>query len=399
MKKARPRKFLFYILKFLFCKAICAHYGFRGKKYRPKSDHFIMISNHVTDVDFLCMPSSLPCHYYYVASDNIGRGRKLHDLLTYLIDPIWRKKSTNDITTVYNVLKRVKSGENVCIFGEGGRSISGRTLPVVAATGKLVKASGAALITYRIRGGYFIQPRWAKKFRKGKFFGEVVNEYSADEIAQMSPEEVQEVIERDIYEDAYAYQRDARLTYKGDNIAESIEVALYMCPICKKLSAITSKGDTFECTNCHTHFRYTEQGFIESDRDTFDNITDWYEWQKDEIRSRKELYSSYQENDPITQDFSQDLTILSDKDGDEVINGMVSAFRDRLEFHAKDGRDFTFDYNDFSDADVINRQGLIFSIKGRGSYVLSSETVNTSPFKYIELIYMLRTDGRTVHTV
>ncbi|NLW71026.1 MAG: 1-acyl-sn-glycerol-3-phosphate acyltransferase [Eubacteriaceae bacterium] len=394
-----PRKFLYHTLKTLFGWAICLLYGFSYKKYKPEAENFIMISNHLTDVDFLCMVKSFPNHFYYVASDAIGRNSFLHNLLTLLVNPIWRKKTTNDLTTVYQILKRTKAGESVCIFAEGGRSMDGRTLPVAASTGKLIKAAGVALITYKIKGGYFIQPRWAKKFRRGKFSGEVIGEYSAEQIKNMSAQQVQSIIEEDIFEDAYATQREVMAKYTGKNIAESIEVALYLCPECKGLSTLHSKGDKFTCESCGRVFKYDEYGFIESADggvNHYDNLADWYRWEKEEIRSRKDEYLSYEETRPITTDKKQHLTILDNRSrrGDRHIYGDVTAYRDRMEFLSEEGQILSFDYNNFSDTDVLNRQSLIFTIKGGASYILNSDVTYTSPFKYIELICMLRTDGR-----
>ena len=54
---------------------------------------------------------------------------------------------------------------------------NGQTGFISEHTGKLVKESGAALVTYKFVGGYLRKPRWATTPRKGPIMGHFVNEY------------------------------------------------------------------------------------------------------------------------------------------------------------------------------------------------------------------------------
>ena len=124
-------------------------------------------------------------------------------------------KGTTDAIAALNTIRTVKKGTNVCLFAEGNRSYNGVTGPIFPATGKLAKATGAPLVTYRFEGGYLTTPRWSRSTRKGYMRGYVVNVYSPEQLKQMTPEEVNEHIREDIMEDAFDRPTDQALSLQG----------------------------------------------------------------------------------------------------------------------------------------------------------------------------------------
>jgi 1-acyl-sn-glycerol-3-phosphate acyltransferase len=180
------------------------------------------------------------------------------------------------------MLGRLRSGSNLCLFAEGNRSFSGMTGKVGEAAGKLARISGAALITYRIRGGYFAAPRWSRKMRRGPMWGEPVALYSPEELRAMSAAEITARIRRDISEDAYETMgRDPR-PYRGRNLAENLETALYLCPRCGGLGTLSSRGDLLHC-RCGLAVRYDSYGTLHSlspgEAGIFSTVRDWWLWQ------------------------------------------------------------------------------------------------------------------------
>lgn len=138
----------------------------------------------------------------------------------------------------------------MCIFAEGDRTFNGVTGPFFTATAKLVRMTGAQLVTFRLEGGYFSSPRWSDTLRKGKFYGHEVNRYSPETLKAMSTEEIDACIARDLHEDAYARQRQSPVRYRGKRLAESLETALYFCPRCGGLGTLKSEGNPAHCTCC-----------------------------------------------------------------------------------------------------------------------------------------------------
>ena len=114
---------------------------------------YIVVANHTTDLDALFVSVSFPRHMYFVASEHLFRTRVLGGLLKYFLDPIPKQKGGADVSTAMQMVRRLKKGINIGLFAEGSKSFHGKPCPLVPATGSLVKATGASLVTYRLEGG------------------------------------------------------------------------------------------------------------------------------------------------------------------------------------------------------------------------------------------------------
>ncbi len=244
----------------VFCRI---KFGYTYKTAKNLPDHYIVLSNHVTDFDPLFVGCSFPRQMYFVASEHIARWKRGYKLVNYLLAPILRKKGTTAASAIIDILRKVRKGANVCMFAEGVRSWDGLTCTIAPTTGGLVKAARCGLVTYRLSGGYFASPMWStKNTRRGYVHGEPVNVYTAEQIAAMSEDEVNRIIREDLYEDAYARQAQKPRKYKGKRLAESMENLLYVCPFCGKVDTMRSKGDRVSCTSCDGFFTYDAFGYL-----------------------------------------------------------------------------------------------------------------------------------------
>ena len=193
----------------------------------------LLISNHVSAWDPLLVSMSLrEKQVYFVASEHLFRLGLVTKLLGYLVAPIPRRKAASGSDTAKACLRHLRAGHSICLFAEGEQSWDGKTGPIFPATGKLAKASGASLVTFRLEGGYLSLPRWAKGVRRGKVHGGPVHIYSPGELKTMTPAQINAAIARDIAEDAWARQREAPVAYRGRDLAEGLERALFLCPGC-----------------------------------------------------------------------------------------------------------------------------------------------------------------------
>ena len=222
----------------------------------------------------------------FVASEHTLRMPKYGKLMGKFLDVIPHKKAGGGTGSVRECLQRIKKGESIFIASEGEQTWDGRTKPVVNSTGKLIKKSGATLVTMRIDGGYLAKPRWAENTRRGKIYVHHVNVYTPEQLASMSPEEVNDVINRDIYFDIWEWQREAEADggmYKyipaEGGLAEGLERMMYICPMCKALGTLKSHGDEIECA-CGFKTRFTETGFLDP-AEPFETIAEWSDWQDD----------------------------------------------------------------------------------------------------------------------
>ncbi|MCD7822652.1 MAG: 1-acyl-sn-glycerol-3-phosphate acyltransferase [Oscillospiraceae bacterium] len=258
---------------------------FTSKPLKP-DEPFILVSNHLTESDLFIAYNVVHRHMYIVASEHLTRGNFLKKIELKLLHPVFRAKGMTDIGSVKEMLRRVRNGSSLLLFPEGHRSADGVTMPTTPALGKLIKQSKCTLITMKITGGYFAEPRWAKTVRKGKITAGVVGTYSPEELRSMSSEEVSKLVDRDIYEDAYERQRANPEKYTGERLAEGLENHLFICPECGGVSALHSEGNKLWC-ECGMQCEYDEYAFLHSTEQSyelpFDNVRDWTRWQKQQF--------------------------------------------------------------------------------------------------------------------
>jgi DNA-directed RNA polymerase subunit RPC12/RpoP len=111
--------------------------------------------------------------------------------------------------------------------------------------------------------------------------------YTPEQLKQMTPEEVNDHIRADIWEDAFERQAIKPIEFKGKNLAEGLEKAFYFCPKCGKTGTLHSEGDVFSCT-CGMRVRYNTLGFFEKvepddPEPIFTTTRDWDFWQNGRI--------------------------------------------------------------------------------------------------------------------
>lgn len=280
-RQARRHQFLFRFL-------IRAIRGFMMRRFAytyapvPENDTpYIVVCNHNNDLDPALLGLATG-HAYFVASDHIMRNKAAAFLLDFVFAPILRRKATIAASTVIEMRRRLAAGYNVALFAEGERSYDGNTAPIHPTMGKLVKNCNTTLVTYRLSGGYLTSPRWAFKRRVGKMTGELRGIYTREDLAKLSPDEVHQLIQRDISEDAYASQALNTVAYVGKKLAEGLDTALYRCPVCASYGTLAAAEDDIYCS-CGFRSRLDAYGYFSDPAPR--TFTRWYRSQRDALRS------------------------------------------------------------------------------------------------------------------
>lgn len=335
---------------------------------------FLLVSNHVTGWDPLLVGVCLGGRQaYFVASEHIFRLGLLTKVLNRLLAPIPRRKASTGMDTVKACLRHLHAGHSVCLFAEGEQCWDGRTGPIFPATGKLVKSSGASLVTFRLEGGYLSLPRWGKHICRGAVYGHPVGVYSPEALKNLSPKEINALIERDIAEDAWARQRMQPVRYRGKRRAEGMERALYACPACRKIGTLRTEEERIFCA-CGFERTYTEYGFFEP-RDPFETLADWDQWQSELLQSR----AFEHEGDLLFQDVGLELKrIHADHSEDVLARGTLRQYEDRLECAG-----LRFPLAEIRSMAMVQAHLLLFSCGGDYYQLRASGGVNLR--KYLEI--------------
>lgn len=243
----------------------------------------IVIPNHVTNWDPFLVAMSFPDkQLYYVASEHIFRHKLASRALEWMLSPIARKKGDSGFSAAREILRRTKQGHSICLFAEGDCTWNGYSNHVLPATGKLVRSSGATLITYRLEGGYFTSPRWGHSIRRGKMRGRAVGVYGPQELRKMKGSEITALIDRDLYEDAWDRQKSTPVLYRSDNTAEYLETALYLCPVCHHIGTLRSKKKSLSCTACGFQTTFREDCLFHPNV-PFETVGQWDQWQSEQL--------------------------------------------------------------------------------------------------------------------
>jgi len=357
--------------------------GYSYTKYKGPDVPTLIIPNHNSNIDAAMVALCFSRHMYFLSSEHALRNGLPSKLIKAVFSPISFNKTQTDVRAIKEMMRRLKAGANVCLFAEGDRSYSGRTCPIGISAAKLAKKSGADMMTFRLEGGYFTTPRWSMTRRKGKMTGAVVRRYTAAELKGMTDQEVLDAIERDIHEDSYALQRERQISYKGKNLAESIEAALYICPKCKRIGTIVSSGDHFSC-DCGLSGEYADTGFLIGETLPYSTITEWFDWQETEIR---EIVGRSADG-PICSDTGQQL--YSVRPGvDKTLAAEGDMWISREVFHCAG---LEVPLGEIISFVTVGQMELLFSLMDGSMYEVRSH-VPRSALKYKDIFRLLKGNG------
>ena len=379
MKRYLFHRFIFVFLRYTVVPFIKLAMGYSCEKRKGPDVPSIIIANHNIDLDPGLVAMSFSRHMYFITSEHALRKGFGSKLLKFAFAPIPINKSKADTFAIKDMLQKLKAGASVCLFAEGDRSFNGTTSPVPPATAKLVKTSGADLITFRLEGAYFSSPRWAKNRRRGRITGRFINKYSGEELKAMSAGQINDLIEKDIFEDAYERQITDPVRYKGKSLAEDIETVLYLCPGCERIGTIRSKGNRFSC-DCGLEAEYTETGHLQGDALQFSTITEWDRWQTGKLG---EIIDKSGE-ESICTDEDQKLLLVDAASGSALVGtGTLAISRDSLRCA---GREFPI--AQITRIVVAGQMLLLFALKDGRSYEVVSGFPR-SALKYREIFRIL----------
>ncbi len=336
---------LLYRILHLISPLMLKKYSFQTDVLKGFDGPYVVMSNHLTEVDMFMLAAAFPKHMFFVAGEHLIRS-KHGKFITWAQSPIYEYKGSVALDTVREVLEKLKGGNNVMLFPEGSRSFNGETVELPASAAKLLRIAGCGLVTYHIEGGYFVAPRWAYTFRTGPMKGRIVNTYTPEQIRAMSAEELKAAINHDLYENAYERQRKNQFVYRGEKLAEGLGNYLIKCSRCGAFDSMETEDDRFRCTACGQSGIYTEEGFLKGEGLRFDSVYDWGVWGEKET---EQYVMDAEPGKPVFQD--KDLLlyeVTADHKQKDLARGNLIGYHDHLEF-----ADMHFDFRKIPAMDML----------------------------------------------
>lgn len=323
---------------------------------RPKAPVNLIYCNHQTILDAAMVATDFPGHMYFVCSEHVPR-RKGGWLLMLFFNPILRMKARRETEAALNILRALRQGYSVCVFMEGECTYDGDPMPIPQTASHLAQMAGCSLLTYRLHGGYFTQPRWGRGLRRGRMYGELAGEYSPEQLQAMSREEIQARIEADISVYSQQEQAERPVAYIGKTPAECLETVLFLCPVCGEVGQLHSQGRRFYC-QCGLTLIYDEYGHFQAPQGPppFATVKDWLHWQKEQMPA---LAASGRQ--PLLTDAGQ---IVFQRDTQQHYTADLAFYKDKITLTRPDGQVREFPLEEIADINCSERTLVNFLYQG-----------------------------------
>ena len=265
-----------------------------GKEYKVEKVNmeglkppYMMLSNHMHFIDFeLAAQATWPHSVSNVVSID---GYVIKWFLLEWIGAICTRKYTNDLHLIKSIRHVLKRGDILSMYPEARYTPCGTTSFLPESLGKLVKMNKVPVVTVIHRGNHLYAPFWNfRDKRRVPFHTTFTQLLTAEQVSEMSVEEINEAIKNALQYDDYRYQKENGIKIKEATRAEGLHKVLYQCPHCKTEFSMDSKGEELFCTACGKRWVWQEDGYIRAlnGETEFDHVPDWYNWEKSEVQKQ-----------------------------------------------------------------------------------------------------------------
>lgn len=248
----RPNPFLYGIIYMLFYPSLKLLFRLEvdRSRYRPPQGPFLVVSNHVSFMDFLLVMLALyPCRLNAVAAQKFFFYRPLDKLLP-MMGCVPKNLFDPDIRSIKGIKAVIRRGGKILLFPEGRCAVAGTYMGIHKATGKLVKNLGVPVISCHIEGAGTCMPLWRKGLRLGRERVTIAGLFSAEDTQTLSVDEINGAIDARLSGlDTPPPAKPFRVL-KAKRLTEGLENLLYYCPKCGRELTLETGGNTIRCRAC-----------------------------------------------------------------------------------------------------------------------------------------------------
>ena len=251
-----------------------------------KREPCLVLMNHSSFIDLEIAATLLFPRPFNIVCTSDGFVGK--NWLMRLIGCIPTKKFVSDPKLVRDMLYVVKElKSSVLMYPEASYSFDGTATLLPESIGRCIKMLGVSVVMIRTYGAFSRDPLYnGLRRRKVKVSADMECVLSPREIAEKSPQEINEIINRCFDFDNFRWQQENEIRIPENFRAEGLNRVLYKCPHCMAEGKMLSKDTILTCQNCGKQYELTEYGYVKAlEGDTeFEHIPDWYRWQRSCVR-------------------------------------------------------------------------------------------------------------------
>lgn len=262
------------------------HHKKYGMERLGKDEPALFLMNHSSFIDLEIVATVLfprPFNIITTGDGFIGK-----DKLMRWIGCIPTNKFVTDSTLVRDIVHAVKKlKSSVVLFPEAGYSFDGTSTSLPDTTGALIKMLGIPVVMIHAYGAFARDPLYNNlQVRKVNVSATETYILSPEDIAKMSVEEINEVVNREFSFDNFAWQQENHIKINEEFRADFLNRVLYKCECCGEEGHMVGSGTHIVCNKCGKSYQLTEYGYLEAeDGETrFNHIPDWYRWERECVR-------------------------------------------------------------------------------------------------------------------
>jgi len=257
-----------------------------GMENLGKDEPCLILMNHSSFIDLKIASTILYPRPFNIVCTSDGFVGK--NLLMRLLGCIPTKKFVSDTRLVRDMIYAVKElKSSVLMYPEASYSFDGTATPLPDSIGRCIKMLGVPVVMIRTYGAFARDPLYnGLRLRKVKVSADMEYVLSAEEVAQKTAEELNDIINQCFDFDNFRWQQENQVRISEAFRAEGLNRVLYKCPSCMSEGKMLGRGTKLVCQHCGKEYELTEYGYMKAVKDTaeFQHIPDWYRWQRECVR-------------------------------------------------------------------------------------------------------------------
>ena len=281
-----------YFLAYHICKVLFFFKGVKVKYDKTAISDIqgpaLVLCPHTCAYDPVFVGSSVyPKRMTFVVSEHFMAKPLLRFALTKLAHVITKKMFCADASTIMNIMRAKNEGNIIALFAEGRLNSAPQSHPVTAGTAHLVKKLGVNVYCVTANGASLIHPKWSGVMRKGTV--EVISSklLDAEEIKNLSIDEIEKIIDDAILHDDEKAAKGREFKVKDTTLG--LDGILYKCPECEREFTLEADNCEVRCTRCG--FKTTLDTYYHFSNCRFASINEWFNWQIDTLDTAQTLES------------------------------------------------------------------------------------------------------------
>ena len=290
-------------------KTVNFSYDEIGMDKLGKDEPALFLMNHSSFTDLMIAARMLRKRQYHIVTTNDGFIGKAS--LMRLIGCIPTRKFIAEASLIKDMMYTFKElNSSVLMYPEASYSFDGTQTPLPKSLGKLIKIMKTPVIIISTKGAFLRDPLYNNlQKRKVDVSATVTYRLSPNDIANLSAQEINDILEKDFTYDHFRDQVIRNVKIDEKFRADGLHRVLYKCPHCLTEGNMEGKGITIKCKNCGLEAALTEEGTLEYKEDSVKSdiysiafpkykfVTDWYAWERECVRKQLEQDSYHMEYD------------------------------------------------------------------------------------------------------